>query len=70
MASFQSGVTKIEIERNESLQQQISEAFGDYSGSYNVSGGKLYYRSENQAKGVVLLFWRESGQMIVEALSE
>jgi len=70
VASFQGGVTKLEIERNESLQQQISEAFGDYSDSYNVSGGKLYYRSENQAKGVVLLFWHESGQLIVETLSE
>ena len=68
VAKFEKGRTKVEVERRDDLQAQLSEGFGDFSNSFNVSGGDIYYRSETQAKGVVLLYWKESGELVLESL--
>ncbi len=65
---FKTGMTKVEIEKRDDLQAQLSEGFGDFSNSYNISGGKIYSRSECQRMGVALIFWNETGELVLESL--
>ena len=66
--SFDFKMTKINIDRNTSDMNAVSEYFGDYSNSYNISGGDVYYRSDSEAKEVRLLYWKEAGRLDVEML--
>ena len=57
-----------EIERNDSLVQQISEAMGDYSNAY--TGGDVYYISKTRAKKIQVTFWPEKGEMLIQPLND
>lgn len=57
-----------EIERNDSLAQQISEAMGDYSNAY--IGGDEYYISKTRAKKIQVTFWPEKGEMLIQPLKD
>ena len=61
-------MTDIKIEKRYDLQALVSEGLGDFNCSFNVSGGKIYSRSECQAKGVALVFWEDSGNLVIESL--
>ena len=65
---FDISVTKINIDRNTSDMNAVSEYFGDYSNSFKISGGDVYYRSDSEAKGVRLLYWKEAGRLDLEML--
>lgn len=59
IARFEVGMTKVRYNRN-----YFAEAMGSYDFN-TVSGGDIYYRSETQAKNVVLLLWEKSGQLVM-----
>ena len=65
---FKLDATKIKVERNYSFGAQMLESMGDYSNSYNVSGGNVFYKCECQAKHVTVTYWDKSGILDVEEL--
>ena len=65
---FELDATKIKVERNYSFGAQMLESMGDYSNSYNLSGGDVFYKCECQAKHVTVTYWDKSGILDVEEL--
>ena len=64
IADFDLEITDIKYNRN-----YIAEAFGSYDFN-TVSGGEIYYRSENQSKGVIVTMWEKSGRVFFRAIAE
>ena len=62
IAAFEIEMTEVKHNRN-----YFAEAMGSYDFN-TVSGGDIYYQSENQAKGVVITVWEKSGRLVMYAL--
>lgn len=62
IAGFEVEMTDIKYNRN-----YIAEAFGSYDFN-SVTGGEVYFRSENQAKGVVVTMWEKSGKIFIRSI--
>ena len=62
IAGFEVEVTDLKYNRN-----YIAEAFGSYDFN-TVTGGEVYFRSENQAKGVVVTMWEKSGKIFIRSI--
>lgn len=65
---FKIDATKIKVERNYSFGAKMLESMDDYSNSYSVSGGNVFYKCECQAKHVTVTYWDKSGILDVEEL--
>lgn len=64
IAAFEIEMTDVKYNRN-----YFAEAMGSYDFN-TVSGGDVYYQSENQAKGVAITVWEKSGRLVMYALDK
>lgn len=64
IAAFEIEMTEVKYNRN-----YFAEAMGSYDFN-TVSGGDVYYQSENQAKGVAITVWEKSGRLVMYALDK
>ena len=62
IAKFEVEMTKVKYNRN-----YFAEAMGSYDFN-TVTGGEIYYKSENQAKGVSVIMMEKSGRLFISSL--
>ena len=62
IAKFEVEMTKVKYNRN-----YFMEAMGSYDFN-TVTGGEIYYKSENQAKGVSVIMMEKSGRLFISSL--
>ena len=62
IAEFDVETTEVKYERN-----YLAEAMDIY-GAGKVTGGEIYFKSENQGKGVTLILWGKSGRLEISAI--